>query len=427
VHNPHAITGRVHTGSRRRPGHAPVRGARISRFAATALGRRLEWGTLVLEDQIGERRLGGQVGDHQPEVHVRITDSRTYGTLLRRGSIGLGQSYADGWWECDQLTELVRVLLRNRGPLGDFQDFLGRATSVATDPLHRLRRRSPTADRRDVRAHYDIGNDFFSLMLDPTMCYSCALFERPDMSLEDASVAKMDRLCRKLGLGPSDHVVEIGTGWGGFAIHAATRFGCRVTSTTISAEQYAYAAKRVADLGLTDRVTILQEDYRDLRGQYDKVVSIEMIEAVDWRLLGTFFETCARLLRADGLMALQAITIADRSYDRAKNHRDFIKEFIFPGGCLPSLQSIAIATARTDMSLVDLEDIGRHYAETLRRWRAAVDDHRPEIEELGFDERFLRLWRLYLCYCEAAFLERHVSDVQMVFAKAKWRPPLLSR
>jgi cyclopropane-fatty-acyl-phospholipid synthase len=400
-----------------------VRSGTIGRRVASALGRRLVSGTLLLEDELGGLRLG----EEDPQIHVRVNDSRTYGALLRRGSIGLGQSYADGWWDCDQLTGLVQVLLRNRGALGELQDSLGRATSLAADPVRRLWRRSPTADRRAVRAHYDIGNDFFSLMLDPTMSYSCALFERPDMSLEEASIAKMDRICHKLGLMPGDHLVEIGTGWGGFAIHAAARFGCRVTSTTISAEQHAYAAKKVADVGLTDRVTILQEDYRNLRGTYDKLVSIEMIEAVDWPLLNTFFETCARLLRPQGLMALQAITIADRSYDRAKNHRDFIKEFIFPGGCLPSVRALAAATAKTDMRIVDLEDIGSHYAETLRRWRSAVEDHRTEIDALGFDERFLRVWRLYLSYCEAAFLERHISDIQVVLAKPGWRPPLSSR
>ncbi|HLM97212.1 MAG TPA: cyclopropane-fatty-acyl-phospholipid synthase family protein [Acidimicrobiales bacterium] len=397
--------------------------ARLGRRAASIVGRTLSSGTILVEDETGDLRLGRA----EPRVRVRVHDPRAYGSVLRRGSIGLGQSYVDGWWDCDDLTEFVRVLVRNRRVIGDAQDRFGRVTSILTDPFRRLWRRSPTADRRDVRAHYDIGNQFFCRMLDPTMSYSCALFERPDMTLEEASIAKLNRICRKLALSPTDHVVEIGTGWGGFAIHAATHFGCRVTSTTISAEQYTYASKEVADLGLSDRVTILQQDYRDLRGQYDKLVSIEMIEAVDWPLLDTFFKRCARLLRADGLMALQAITIADRSYDRAKNDRDFIKAFIFPGGCLPSVKAIAASVAKTDMLLVDLEDIGPHYAETLRRWRGNVDERRSEIEDLGFDERFLRLWRLYLSYCEAAFIERHVSDVQIVMAKPGWRPPLLLR
>ncbi len=407
--------------SRARGRSGPAAG--LGRRAASIVGRTLSSGTILVEDETGDLRLGCA----EPRVRVLVHDPRAYGAVLRRGSIGLGQSYVDGWWDCDDLTEFVRVLVRNRRVIGDAQDRFGRVTSLLTDPLHRLWRRSPTADRRDVRAHYDIGNEFFCRMLDPTMSYSCALFERLDMTLEEASIAKLNRICRKLALSPTDHVVEIGTGWGGFAIHAATHFGCRVTSTTISAEQYTYASKKVADLGLSDRVTILKQDYRDLRGQYDRLVSIEMIEAVDWPLLDTFFKRCARLLRPDGLMALQAITIADRSYDRAKNDRDFIKAFIFPGGCLPSVKAIAASVAKTDMLLVDLEDIGLHYAETLRRWRGHVDERRSEIEDLGFDERFLRLWRLYLSYCEAAFIERHVTDVQIVMAKPDWRPPLLLR
>jgi cyclopropane-fatty-acyl-phospholipid synthase len=397
--------------------------ARFGRRAASMLGRRLSRGTLLVRDDVGTLRLG--VSD--PVVRVHVHDRRAYGALLARGSVGLGQSYVDGWWDCDDLTQLVRFLLRNRGVLGEAQDRIGSAVSVVTDPLRRLRRRTPTVDRRDVRAHYDLGNELFSLMLDPTMSYSCAVFERPDATLEEASVAKLDRICRKLALTPDDHVLEIGSGWGGFAIHAASRFGCRVTSTTISAEQYAYASKRVADVGLSDRVTIREQDYRELRGQYDKLVSIEMIEAVDWRLVGTFFRQCARLLAPGGLMALQAITINDRSYERAKRDRDFIKAFIFPGGCLPSVASIAGSVAKTDMRIVDLEDIGCHYAETLRRWREAVDDRRTEVADLGFDDRFLRMWRLYLSYCEAAFVERHVSDVQVILAKPAWRPPLLLR
>ena len=390
-------------------------------MAVSALGRRLSRGTICVEDEIGDLHLGRG----GPQVGVRVRDRRAYGSLLRRGSIGFGQSYVDGWWDCDDLTGFVQVLIRNRGALGDAQDRLGRASSLLFDPVRRLWRRSPLADRRHVRAHYDIGNELFSLMLDPTMSYSCAIFECQEMTLEEACVAKLNRICNKLALTPADHVLEVGSGWGGFAIHAATRFGCRVTSTTISAEQYAYAAKKVADLGLSDRVTILQQDYRDLRGRYDKLVSIEMIEAVDWRLLNTFFKRCDRLLRPEGLMALQAITIADRSFDRAKNHRDFIKEYVFPGGCLPSVTAIATSVAKTDLRLVDLEDIGCHYVETLRRWRAAVEDHRSEIEDLGFDDRFLRLWRLYLSYCQAAFMERHVSDVQVVLARPRWRPSVL--
>ncbi len=401
----------------------PAAADRLARRLAVDLGRRLAWGSIVLQDGAGTVRLG----EGGPRVQVHVHHPGAYAALLRHGSVGLGRSYVDGWWDCDDLTGLVRILVHNRGAAGRARDRAGRVASAVADPLRRLRRPSPSADRRHVRAHYDIGNELFSLMLDPTMSYSCAVFERPAMTLEEASLAKLDRICRKLDLSPADHVVEIGTGWGGFAVHAATRYGCRVTSTTISAEQHAHATEWVARLGLSDRVTVLHEDYRNLRGEYDKAVSIEMVEAVDWRLLGTYFRTCAALLRPDGLMALQAITIADQSYERAKSSQDFVKAFVFPGSCLPSVASLARAAAGTDLRIVDLEDIGRHYAETLRRWRENVEEHRARIEDLGYDDRFLRMWRLYLAYCEAAFLERHVSDVQVVLAKPAWRAPLLTR
>ncbi|HLI44923.1 MAG TPA: cyclopropane-fatty-acyl-phospholipid synthase family protein [Acidimicrobiales bacterium] len=391
---------------------------RIARSAVRAAGRHLAWGSVEVEDPAGSFR----VGQTDPCARVRVHHLGTYRALLRHGSVGLGRSYVDGWWDSDDLTDLVRVLVHNRGRLGRASDRAGEVLSAVADPVRRLRRRPPADDRRDVRAHYDIGNELFSLMLDPTLSYSCALFERPEMSLEEASIAKLDRICRKLCLSPADHVIEIGTGWGGFAVHAASRYGCRVTSTTISAEQFSYATERVCAAGLSGQVKVLQEDFRQLKGTYDKLVSIEMIEAVDWRVVPTFFRSCDALLKPGGLMALQAITIEDRSYERAKSSQDFVKAFIFPGSCLPSVGSIARAAARTDLRIVDLEDIGRHYPETLRRWRERVEESRAEIEALGFDERFLRMWRLYLCYCEAAFLEQHVSDVQVVLAKPGWRP-----
>ena len=282
-------------------------------------------------------------------------------------------------------------------------------------------------DRRNIASHYDLSNDLFGLMLDPTMAYSCAYFSEGDTTLEEAQMAKFERIASKLGLGPEDHVVEIGTGWGGFAIHAAEHHGCRVTTTTISEAQRSYAEKRVAEHGLADRVTVLGADYRDLEGRYDALVSIEMIEAVDWRRYDRFFATCARLLTDRGRMALQAITIADGSFERAKLHDDFIRAMVFPGGCLPSIAAIAASVARTsDLRIVDLEDIGPHYAETLRRWRDNLEHRRTEVERLGFDDRFWRLWTLYLSYCEAAFMERHISDVQLVLARphATSRPGL---
>ena len=282
----------------------------------------------------------------------------------------------------------------------------------------RLRPPAKQRDRENIAAHYDLSNDFFALMLDPTMAYSCAFFTEDGAGLEQAQVAKFEMIAAKLQLGPDDHVIEIGTGWGGFAIHAAERHGCRVTTTTISEAQRSWAEKRVADHGLTDRVTVLGEDYRDLEGRYDALVSVEMLEAVDWRRHDQFFATCARLLHDQGRMALQAITIEDASYERAKLHDDFIRAMVFPGGCLPSVSTIAASVARTsNLRIVDLQDIGAHYAETLRRWRANLEDQRPAVARLGFDNRFWRFWTLYLCYCEAAFMEHHVSDVQLVLAR----------
>ena len=408
-------------------GSTPSNGASTTataapRFVVHGLARRISSGAITVEEGERHRRFG----DGGPAVTVRVHDPRTYRALLRTGGRGLARSYVEGWWDCDDLTSLAQVLIRSSLGVWSLRDRIGRAASCLADPLSRLRT-GPTREesRRDIVAHYDLGNDFYALMLDPTMSYSCAIFERPEDTLEAASVAKLDRVCTKLGLSPADHVVEIGTGWGGFAVHAAGTYGCRVTTTTISAEQYRAARQRVTDAGLSDLVTVLQADYRDLEGRYDKLVSIEMIEAVDWRQLDTFFRSCSNLLRPDGLMALQAIVIADRSYEWAKRHRDFIKEDIFPGSCLPSVGAITRSTTRaTDLGIIDLEDIGRHYAETLRRWRTNVDARLDDVERLGLGPTFVRLWRLYLSYCEAAFLERHVSDVQMVLAKPAWRSPL---
>jgi cyclopropane-fatty-acyl-phospholipid synthase len=382
------------------------------------LGRRLRGGTVVVEDGRDHWKLG----DGEPVVNVTIHDERAWSGLLRKGSVGLGEGYVEGWWDADDLTDLVRILIVNTSTLRSALDGLGQAATPLVDQLAKLRPRTAAQDRSNVQAHYDLPGELFEVMLDETMAYSCAVFERPGVTLAEAQRAKFDRLCRKLRLRPEDDVVEIGTGWGGFAIHAAERYGCRVTTTTISDAQREVAAKKVAEAGLADRVTVLGRDYRELEGRYDKLVSIEMIEAVDWRAHDAFFGACSRLLRPQGLMALQAITIADRSYERAKLHDDFIRKMIFPGGCIPSIEAIVRSARRaTDLIVIDLEDIGRHYAETLRRWDIALRAGRSRLRDAGLDERFQRLWDLYLCYCEAAFLERHISDVQIVLAKPGWR------
>ncbi len=405
------------------------RGIGASRRVVRALLRRVRGGTVDLVE--GERTT--RFGEGRPLARVVVHDPRAYPALVRRGSVGLGASYAAGWWDCEELTDLVRILERTASPGRRRADALARRLSLFVEPARRLnervrppeRTRTREQDRQHVRAHYDLSNDFFELMLDETMMYSCAFFERPEVTLAEAQTAKLDRLCRKLALSPDDHVVEIGTGWGGFALHAARHYGCRVTTTTISDAQFEYASRRVAAAGLTERVRVLDRDYRELEGTFDKLVSIEMIEAIGWRQLDTFFATCARLLEPGGLMGLQAIVIDDRSYERAKRREDFIKRLVFPGGFLPSIEAMTRSSTReSDLRVVDLEDIGRHYAETLARWRAHLEARAGAVAELGLGEGFARLWRMYLCYCEAAFLERHVSDVQVVFARDRWRAAL---
>jgi cyclopropane-fatty-acyl-phospholipid synthase len=394
--------------------------ARFLRLVASHLRR----GSLTLVDDHGTHRFGSGL----PRATMVIHDPSVYPIVLTEGSVGFGRTYADGLWDCDDLVSLVRVLSVGLRPVTSIQDRVGGLWGSATDWARRLRPPGRQDDRDNIHSHYDLSNEFFALMLDDTMMYSSAVFERPGMSLAEGQRAKLDRLCTKLGLAPSDHVVEIGTGWGGFALHAASSYGCRVTTTTISDAQFHYASKRVADAGLSDRVTVLDRDYRDLTGTFDKLVSIEMVEAVDWRQHDTFFRTCASLLSDGGLMALQAITVDDRSYERAKNGTDFVSELIFPGGCIPSVEAITRSLRRsTPMTVVDLEDIGRHYVETLQRWHANVDRHRSEITALGLDARFQRLWDLYLCYCAGAFAERHISDVQMVMAMPDWVAPLVLR
>jgi cyclopropane-fatty-acyl-phospholipid synthase len=342
---------------------------------------------------------------------------------LLRGSRGFAESYFEGMWDSPDVTAVVRLAARNVGGL----DRLRRRLSPLRAPFQWLtaivaktqtRRRA----RRSIAAHYDLGNDLFELMLDPTMMYSSALFERPGMSLEEASLAKLERVCERLQLGPDDHVVEIGSGWGGFAVHAAATRGCRVTTTTISQEQHDWAVAAVRRAGLEHLVTVLLEDYRDLAGTYDKLVSLEMIEAVGWRHFGTFFEKCSSLLAPDGLMLLQAITIDDRAYQVEKAGSSFINTYVFPDGCLPSLEVMSRCVARrTDMQAVGLEDLTPHYAETLRCWRANFLANLERAARLGYDRRFQRLWTLYLSWCEAGFAERRIGDVMMLLAKPRHR------
>ena len=394
------------------------------RAAAVALLGQIRVGSLsVVPDAAavarGETRRWS-FGSGAPAAKIEIHDPGFWKALMR-GSRGLAESYADGLWDTPDLVAVIRLAARNAIVIDRVRQY----TAPLWTPQQRLRaalrRNNRSRSRRDIAAHYDLGNELFSRMLDPTMSYSSALFEREGMTLEEASVAKLERVCEQLELRAADHVIEIGTGWGGFAVHAAATRGCRVTTTTISAEQHDYAVARIREAGLQDRVTVLRSDYRDLRGRYDKLVSIEMIEAVGWQHIGTFFERCSRLLHPHGSMLLQAITIDDRAYEVEKASKSFIKDYIFPGGCLPSLEVIQRNVARrTDLQTVGLFDLTSSYAMTLHRWRENFLAHRDELAAFGYDERFQRLWSLYLAYCEAGFAERRICDLQLLLAKPRW-------
>ena len=395
----------------------------LARRVVRARLESLQHGQIVVSEDGEQKSYGAATGDLPLTVHLTVRDPRFYSDVAFGGAVGAGESYIHGNWSCDDLTGLVRILVRNRGVLLDMDSGTAWLTRPLQKVFHWLNRNTRSGSRRNIAAHYDLGNDFYALWLDRRMMYSSAIFEHADASLEAASVAKLDRICRKLNLSPGDHVLEIGTGWGGFAIYAAENYGCRVTTTTISQQQHDYARDAIARAGLQDRVTLLQSDYRDLEGQYDKLVSIEMIEAVGHEFHDTYFGKCCELLKKDGLMLLQAITIADQHYERATKTVDFIKRYIFPGGCLTSVTAMADTLTRvTDMRIVDLEDIGPHYATTLRHWHDRFFASLEDVREMGFSEEFIRMWQYYLCYCEGAFLERAIGNVQMLMMRPDARP-----
>ncbi len=358
---------------------------------------------------------------------ARLNDERAFRRVLFGGDIGFGEAYMDGDWSTDDLVALLRLAIRNLALFEDRNRLLS-AVSRWRDLLsHRRRPNSRSGSRANIRAHYDLGNEFYRLFLDPSMAYSCAIFRSADDTLEVAQEEKFDRICRKLRLGASDRVLEIGTGWGGFAVWAATRYGCRVTTTTISTEQRAYAADLFARLGLgPDRIELRLEDYRDLKGRFDRIVSIEMFEAVGLEHYDAFFGQCDRLLAPRGTMLLQAITVTDQRFERYRATPDWIQKYIFPGGELASVGAILESLRRaTSLALFDLEEIGAHYARTLREWRRRFMGSLDRVRALGFDDRFIRMWEYYLASCEAAFLERQIGDVQMLLTRTMNAGPLL--
>jgi cyclopropane-fatty-acyl-phospholipid synthase len=405
-----------------RPRTASRRADRAARAAALAVLRRLGRGELTLVDGTRRLRFGTATAEFPLRATVTVHDPAFYRALLSGGSRAVGLAYVDGAWDGDDLVTLTRIAAANLGRIDDVQSRLAPLLTPLQRGLRWFDRNTRARSVQQIRRHYDLGNDFYALMLDPTMTYSCGLHGHDEATLHEAQLAKLDRACRWLRLAPDDHVVEIGTGWGGFAVHAAQNYGCRVTTTTLSREQHDRAAQRVAAAGLQGRVSVVMQDYRDLRGRWDKLACIEMIEAVGAQYLRGFFAACSRLLVPDGLMFLQAITTRHTLFRSGRYGRGFADDIIFPGSCIPSVTAMldCIGNA-TDMRLLSLDDITPSYPRTLLAWLDNVERNRERITAMGFDDRFLRMWRLYLAYCAGAFMERRVGDVQMLLAKPEFR------
>ena len=401
------------------------RGDRLSHWlkprVLAQLGQ-LRHGSITLVDGHERHQLGEQ---GELSVTLVVRRSRVWKRMALGGTLGAAEAYMDGDWDVDDLVGLVRLFARNIDRVNDDVEGglagLGRAL---LSTLLRLQRNTRKGSRRHIAAHYDIGNDLFATFLDREhWMYSSAIFPSPEATLEQASTHKLDVMLDKLDVRPHHHLLEIGSGWGGLAIHAARTRGCRVTTTTISREQYEHTARRLAEEGLEDQVTLLNKDYRELSGRYDRLISVEMVEAVGADYLPRYLKTLDQLLAPQGLALLQAITVRDQRYEAARREMDFIKRYIFPGGFLPSptvlLQNL---TKHTSMNLVDLDDIGPHYARTLREWRQRFEASLDQVGKLGYDERFVRMWRYYLCYCEAGFAERTISTCHLLLAKPDARP-----
>ena len=401
---------------------APALLQQAARKAVFSLLEQIERGSVILRENGKTLTFGKNTDDHALTASILVHDPRFYTKVLLGGSVGAGEAYMAGFWSTDNLAGLIEIMATNQAARMGVDSGLMRLNQPLHHLFHRLHRNTPKGSRGNILEHYDLGNDFYRLFLDGTMAYSCAFFETDKDSLETAQIAKYDRICDKLQLSSRDHLLEIGTGWGGFAIHAALRAGCRVTTTTISDRQHQKASERIRAAGLSDKVRVLKKDYRKLEGEFDKLVSIEMIEAVGHQYLDTFFKRCSNLLKPEGLMLLQAITIADQYYDQYKQSVDFIKRYIFPGGCLPSIHAMSHSVTRhTDLKMFHLEDITEHYARTLSIWRDRFFKRLDAVRALGFDDVFVRMWDFYLSYCEGGFRSRYIGSVQMLLTKPLWR------
>jgi len=383
---------------------------------------KMDKGTLCLTLPTGEQMTIG-TGEGQIFANIIINSAEFYKRIILFGDIGFGEAYVDGLWDTDSITNVIKWVLLNienaPGVSGSKAQTLGLNLLKWLNKLAQFNRANTIdGSRKNISEHYDLNNDFFASFLDPTMTYSSAYFYRDGLSLEEAQLAKYDRLCRQLHLKPTDHVLEIGSGWGGNAIYMAKTYGCKVTSLTISEEQYKLAVKRVATEGLSHKVNIELADYRTLEGQYDKIVSVEMLEAVGHQFLDVYFKKCHNLLNKNGILAIQVITSPDSRYDSLRKGVDWIQKHIFPGSLLPSVGAINEAINRTgDMTLVDLKDIGLDYAKTLKLWAGQFNANLSNVRSLGFDEAFIRKWNYYLYYCEAAFAMRNINAMQLIYTR----------
>jgi len=378
--------------------------------------KRISSGQLTIVDGSSKHVFGSF--DSELKAELEVYSQEFYVFLGSGGTNGAAEAYTAGYWSSKNLVGLIQLIIKNKNTLLGLESGFARIGNPITKLIHKKRQNTLSGSKNNILAHYDLSNDFYKLWLDPTMTYSSGVFPSKDSSMQEASIEKLDRICRKLKLSSKDHVLEIGTGWGSFAIHAAKKYGCRVTTTTISDNQFQYASELISKEELEDKITLLSKDYRELEGSFDKVVSIEMIEAVGAEYVSGFFEKMSSLLKKNGLMALQGITYNDPDFDAYKNSVDFIRKYIFPGSCLVAMPQIMQAIKeKTDMVMIDSEDITQHYARTLNLWREDFQKALPEVKDLGFSEPFTRIWNFYLVYCEAGFLENLIGDFQLVFAK----------
>ena len=401
----------------------PEKNGGLARSFMLKVLAKLQIGSLTLKEQNETLTFGSSADPSAPHAEVHVHDNDLYRRILTGGSIAAGETFIEGLWSSPDLTAVTRAFSANMAMLEAMSDKQNLLARVALKVSHWARRNTTSRSRENISAHYDLGNDFFSLFLDPSMMYSSAVYPTPDSDLATAAQHKLRLICEDLELTAEDHLVEIGTGWGGMAIFAAEHYGCRVTTTTISREQFDYTVAAVADKGLQDRITVLFDDYRDLQGRFDKLVSIEMIEAVGHQFYDTYFATVSRLLKPHGKAVIQAITMTEQRYEQARDSVDFIKRYIFPGGCLPSLNVISDSLSRvTDMQMSHLRDITRDYADTLSAWHDGFLGKLDTVRQMGFDDRFIRMWRYYLSYCEGGFRERIIGTYQITMTKPGYRP-----